>query len=114
MDQLLRKLTLIYPPTVEDHIVDLLVNAEPPLAGFTTWKADGHGQDFSMASVRERVRGRAARGVLAVVLPRSRLGTVLEEIRSRVGTPDLTYWIEPVESIGRLARVDADSAPVAA
>lgn len=117
MDQLLCKLTLVYPPAAEDHLVELLLNAEPPLVGFTTWKAEGHGHDFRTASMRERVRGRVARGVLAVVLPRPRLSCILEEIRLKAGLPDLTYWVEPVESIGRLARVDvgaADAGPVAA
>lgn len=107
MDQLLRKLTLIYPPAVEDHIVDLLVNAEPPLAGFTTWKAEGHGLDFRNASVRERVRGRVALGMLVLILPRLRLSSVLEDIRLRVDISDLTYWVEPIEAFGRLAHVPA-------
>lgn len=117
MDRHLCKLMLVYPSAAEEQIVEILLNAEPPLADFATWKAEGHGHDFRAASVRERVRGRVARGVLALVLLRSRLGTVLEEIRSRANAPDLTYWVEPVESIGRLVRVDAvdaDSPQVAA
>ena len=69
MDQSACKLTLVYPPAAEDHIVELLLNADPPLSGFTTWRAEGHGHDFGKASVRERVRGRVARGVLVLILP---------------------------------------------
>lgn len=106
MDQSPCKLTLVYPPAAEDHIVELLLDADPPLSGFTTWKAEGHGHDFGKASVQERVRGRVARSVLVLILPRSRLSSVLEDIRSRAGIPNLTYWTEPIEAFGRLAQID--------
>ena len=114
MDQSACKLTLVYPPAAEDHIVDLLLNSEPPLSGFTTWRAEGHGHDFAKASVKERVRGRVARGVLVLILPRSQLSYVLEDIRSRAGIPNLTYWAEPVEAFGRLAQIDATDPEVQA
>jgi hypothetical protein len=114
MDQSACKLTLVYPPAAEDHIVDLLLNSEPPLSGFTTWRAEGHGHDFAKASVKERVRGRVARGVLVLILPRSQLSPVLEDIRSKAGIPNLTYWAEPVEAFGRLAQVDATEPEVRA
>ena len=105
MDQSACKLTLVFPPAAEDHIVGLLLNADPPLSGFTTWRAEGH--DFGKASVRERVRGRVARGVLVLILPRSRLSSVLEDIRLKGGIPNLAYWTEPIEAFGRLAQIDA-------
>jgi Protein of unknown function (DUF3240) len=107
MDQPACKLTLVYPPQAEDCVTELLLNSEPPLTGFTTWTAEGHGHDFGTASVRERVRGRVRRGVLTVVLPRSRLAGLLEDIRTRTPIANLAYWVEPVESFGRLARLDA-------
>jgi hypothetical protein len=109
MEQPACKLTLVYPPQAEDCLTELLLNSEPPLTGFTTWAAEGHGHDFRMASIRERVRGRVKRGILAVVLPRSRLGGLLEDIRTRAPIANLAYWVEPVESFGRLAPADAVS-----
>jgi Protein of unknown function (DUF3240) len=103
MDKSPCKLTLVYAPDAEDSIAELLLNAEPPLTGFTTSIAEGHGHDFAKASVRERVRGRVRRGVLTVILPRARLPWLLEEIRTKAAIPDLTYWVEPVEAFGRLA-----------
>ncbi|HWK37526.1 MAG TPA: DUF3240 family protein, partial [Hyphomicrobium sp.] len=61
MDQSACKLTLIYPPASETQIVELLMESDPPLSGFTTWAADGHGHSFDKATMRERVRGRVAR-----------------------------------------------------
>jgi uncharacterized protein DUF3240 len=103
MDRSPCKLTLVYPPDAEDRITELLLTAEPPLTGFTTLMAEGHGHDFADASVRERVRGRVRRGLLTVLLARGRLDWLLEEIRTKAAIPDLTYWVEPVEAFGRLA-----------
>lgn len=102
MEEDLCRLTLVYPPAAEDAIVGLLLAAEPPLKGFTTWLAEGHGLDFSEASTAERVRGRMRRTVMAVVLPRGRLAPLLETIRTEAAAPHLAYWVEPVESFGRL------------
>jgi hypothetical protein len=113
MDQSACKLTLVYPPEAEDHIVELLLNSAPPLPGFTTWQADGHGYEFGKASVRERVRGRVARAVLVLILPRSRAGQLLDEIRIGAAVPGLAFWIEPVETFGRLAHVEAADVEVA-
>lgn len=103
MDQSPCKLTLVYPPASEDCIVELLLNAEPPLSGFTTWTADGHGHDFADATIRERVRGRVRRGILTVVLPRARIAGLLGTIRLNAAIDGLTYWVEPVDAFGRLA-----------
>ena len=103
MDQQLCKLTLIYPPSIEELIIELLLTADPPLKGFTTWPGDGHGLDFGEATVAERVRGRVRRSVMAVVLPRSRLPLLLDTIRLKADAPHVAYWVEPVESFGRLS-----------
>jgi len=62
------------------------------------------------ASVRERVRGRVARGMLTVIVPRARVATLLEDIRTKAAIVNLAYWVEPVEVFGRLVPV----APAAA
>ena len=103
MEEQLSKLTLIYPPGLEALIIELLLTAEPPLKGFTTWRAEGHGLGFGEASVAERVRGRVQRNVMILVLPRSRLPSLLETVRMKAGVPHLAYWVEPVESFGRLS-----------
>lgn len=112
MDQSLCKLTLIYPPASENHLVEVMMNSEPPLSGFTTWQAEGHGHghSFAEASMRERVRGRITRGVLMVVLPRARIELLVEEILLKAAIADLVYWIEPVLAFGRMRPVAAASA----
>lgn len=111
MDQPLCKLTLIYPIDAEDKIVESLLSADPPMPGFTTFPAEGHGLDFSSASASERVRGRVRRGVLMVVLPRARLAGLLDLIARDAPVLRLMHWVEPVESCGRLVLDADDGAP---
>lgn len=102
MDQPLCKLTLVYPPDIADRLVELVLGMEPPVRGFTTVSAEGHGFDFSKASVRERVRGRVERCVLMAVMPRARASQLLEVLRKQIPVPHMAYWLEPVLDVGRL------------
>lgn len=103
MDQSVCRLTLVYPPGVEDALIELMLESEPSLTGFTTWVGEGHGHDFKTASTRERVRGRVVRGVLTVIIRRTRLASILETIRTKAGVENLIYWVEPIEAFGWLA-----------
>lgn len=113
MDQSACRLTLVYPPGAEDAIVELMLDIEPTLTGFTTWKVEGHGHDFTHASSRERVRGRVMRGVLTVIIRRSRLEEILESIRVKAGIESLAYWVEPIEAFGWLAPAALATQPAA-
>lgn len=111
MDQELCKLTLVYPVDAEDRLLELMLESQPPLGGFATWRAEGHGQDFARASVAERVRGRVARGVLVMVQPRSRIDQLLTEIGAVAPIAHLTYWLEPVLEFGRMRAVEHQKVP---
>ncbi len=80
-----------------------MLSIEPPIGGFTTWSAEGHGRGFEKASVGERVRGRVDRMVLVAVLPRTQVPRLLEEIRTHAPVPHLTYWVEHIDGFGQLA-----------
>lgn len=108
MDKSLCKLTLVFPPSGEDIVVEFLLRADPAVSGFTTWVADGHGLDFNEASINERVRGRVKRSVLVAVLPRQWVSTLLDGLRENAGIANLTHWIEPVDSFGRLIAIKGD------
>lgn len=81
---------------------------EPPIGGFTTWAAEGHGHGFAKASFRERVRGRVERTMLVAVVPRFQAAQILETIATRAAIPHMAYWIEPIEAFGRLAPSSID------
>jgi hypothetical protein len=96
----LKRLTLVYPPEIETELVEQLLAMEPPLPGFTSLTATGHGADFSVASVRERVRGRVDRCVLFMVLPSERVQLLLHELKRATPAAHVHWWIEPVEEFG--------------
>lgn len=108
MDQSLCKLTLIYPSSGNDPIVDLMLNVAPPIAGFTTWLGEGHGSSFGSASPSERVRGRVKRTILVAVLPREKIAALLDVIAEKAPLPHLTYWVEPVTEFGQLKRTKGE------
>lgn len=97
------RLSLVYPQESDSALVELLETVEPPLPGFTTWSANGHGQGFDGASHAERVSGRVSRRVATMVLPRSQADALLEHIGEQTPIRHLMFWIEPVLSAGRMA-----------
>ena len=109
MDQPACKLTLVFSVGVEDRIVELLLESDPPITGFTTVSGEGHGHDFGKAETSERVRGRINRRMLVAVMRLQRAEALLEEIRQRVPVRHLAYWIEPVLSFGILTPKKLDS-----
>jgi hypothetical protein len=105
MDETLayRKLTLVCPAEVSERVVDILLESDVEMTGFTTFKADGHGHDFSSATVGERVRGRVARRVVVAVLKADDVPVLLGELQAQINNPHLAYWTEPVLAYGHLS-----------
>ncbi len=95
------KLTLVVPSDAGDRIVELMLGAHPPITGFTTWRADGHGESFTAASIGERVRGRVERRIFVAVMTSDRARALIDEIASKALTPHMVYWLEPVLEFGR-------------
>lgn len=101
METTFYKLTLVVPSDAADRIVELMLGSDPPVTGFTMWRADGHGESFRTASIGERVRGRVERSVFIAVMERSRAKSLVEEIGHEAPIPHMAYWIEPVIEFGR-------------
>ena len=99
----LTRLTIAFPPALEARIVELLLEQEPPLPGFTILRGEGHGADFSRASIREQVRGRVDRRILMLILPQAQAMALLDTLREAVPNPQTAWWLEPVLAFGRLA-----------
>jgi len=84
-----------------------MLNFEPPLPGFTTWTAEGHGFGFGDATVSERVRGRVKRSVIVAVVDREVAAGLLDLIAAKGAVAHLTYWTEPVDGFGQMRPTDA-------
>ncbi len=107
MDQSLCKITFVCPPESADHIAELMLSFDPPLPGFTTWMAEGHGFGFGDATVSERVRGRVKRSVIVAVLDREIAAGLLDLIATKGAVAHLTYWTEPVDGFGQMRPTDS-------
>ena len=105
MDRSVCKLTFVCPPAAGDNITELMLSLDPPVAGFTTYSAEGHGMSFDTASVGERVRGRVKRTVIVAVLPRAAAERLVEIVRREIAVPHMAYWIEPVLACGRMGEL---------
>ena len=81
-----------------------MLSFDPPLPGFTTWTAEGHGFGFGDATVSERVRGRVKRSVIVAVLDRVVAASLLDLIATKGAVAHLTYWTEPVDGFGQMRR----------
>lgn len=103
MNLALKRLTVLVPVDLEEPLLEALLDMRPALPGFTTLAVSGHGERFDGASVRERVRGRIERCMLWLVLPAEDVTRVLKQLRESMPHPDIVWWVEPVEDMGRLA-----------
>ena len=99
----LQRLSVVFPPAIEERLLELLLEQEPPLPGFTVVAGEGHGADFATASVREQVRGRVAQRMVLMVLPAESIEPLITRLRASLPNRHVTWWVEPVVAFGRLA-----------
>jgi Protein of unknown function (DUF3240) len=97
------KLTLSCPAMLGEEVVEHLLASEWLEAGLTTFAAQGHGRDFSQASLSEKVRGRVDVLSIVVILPAVNVAPLLDALRDRFRNPQMTYWTEPVHALGDFA-----------
>ncbi len=103
MNLSLKRLTVLTPRDLEDAVLQVLLEIQPPVPGFTVMHVSGHGERFDDTTVREKVHGRVGRVMIWLVLPAEDVERVLARLRERIENPDVVWWLEPVEAMGRLA-----------
>jgi len=99
----LKRLTILATRDLEDAVVEALLEMQPSLPGFTTMAVSGHGERFEGTSMQEQVRGRIERSMTWLVLPQEDIERVLDQLRRCMPHPDIVWWVEPVDVMGRLA-----------
>lgn len=100
----LKRLTLSVPRALEETVTETLLAMQPEVPGFSALEGSGHGEGFDHAGVEERVRGAIARCLILLVLPGEDVVRVLDQLRRALPHPDIVWWVEPVEAMGRLDR----------
>ncbi|HMM72313.1 MAG TPA: DUF3240 family protein [Rhodocyclaceae bacterium] len=96
------RLTLVLPRAIEDELVDVLSGHPEWAAGLTLFHAQGHGRRDAELGARERVRGRAERSVVDLVLDQAHAEDLLALLRPRYAGADITWWCSPVMAFGSL------------
>ncbi|MFN3595096.1 MAG: DUF3240 family protein [Thiobacillaceae bacterium] len=97
------QLTLAAPRHLEEDLVDQLLSHPDWAAGFTLMRAEGHSHQTDSLTTLERVRGRAGRISLQIVLEASRARALIAHLKQRFPKRDVAYWLTPVLDFGRLA-----------
>lgn len=96
-------LTLVFPPSLEEPVIGLLLEHPEWASRFICFPADGHGQAMPLSASAELVRGRAPRLVVQLIVARRDVHALLAELRRSVASPDVAYWLVELGASGRLA-----------
>lgn len=96
-------LNLAFPAELEEEVIDLLRGLPDMVYGFTLLPAEGFGAGTPMHTAMERVRGRARRRLLQVLLPGEQAEALLEVLRRRLPSREIAWWTIAVSAFGRFA-----------
>lgn len=96
-------LSLAFPAELEEEFIELLRESPDLAGGFTILPAEGFGTGAHLHSAMERVRGRARRRLLQVLLPQQQAELLLSALRRRIPSAEVAWWTSPVSAFGRFA-----------
>lgn len=95
-------LTIITPKTIEDVIVDWLLEQEG-FTGFNQVAINGYGMDEEKMSLSEKVTGNTDRIMFQMHMPSPTADIILSNLKKDFGGSDIHYMISPVTEAGNLA-----------
>lgn len=96
-------LTIVLPRSLEENLVDHLLQHPELVAGFTTTQVEGHGQAVPLRGTAEEVRGRSRRVQVQIVLNGADARTLVDHLKAELPNPEVAYWMLPVLDFGRFA-----------
>jgi hypothetical protein len=103
MTQLDTLLTIVFPRSLEEELIDHLLEHPEWVRGFTISQVEGKGQVIRLSGIAEEVRGRARRVQVQTVLARDDARALIEHLREALPNPEVAYWMAPVLDFGRFA-----------
>jgi hypothetical protein len=95
-------LTLAIPVSLEDDVLNFLLQHPQWASGFSMVDADGMGQGASLLSTMERVQGRARRTLVLVAGVDADLRELVAALGQEIRNRDVAWWIAPLVAFGRL------------
>ncbi len=96
-------LTLVFPPSLEEAVIGLLLEHPQWASRVVCFHADGHGQAMPLSGSAELVRGRSPRLIVQMMVVRGEVHQLLAELRNEVASPEVAYWLVELAESGRLA-----------
>jgi hypothetical protein len=96
-------LTLVCHKSLEERLVDHLLEHPEWVAGFSVNQIEGHSLKQILPSVLEQVRGRSQRIEISCVMNLEDARALIAHLKSNEANSEIAYWIMPVIEYGRLA-----------
>jgi len=96
-------LTLVCHKTLEERLVDHLLEHTEWVGGFSVSQIDGHSQKEHLPSMMEQVRGRSQRVEIRCVMNLDDAHALVAHLKKGEANSEIAYWILPVIEYGRLA-----------
>ena len=94
-------LTLIAPPTLEEPLVDWLLQCESEI-GFSTFPINGHFSRPDGLSLAEQVTCRKNQIRFEIHVPGAEWPSLLERLHRDFAGTGIHYWVAPVVAQGRV------------
>jgi Protein of unknown function (DUF3240) len=95
-------LTLAIPDHLEEEMLDVLVTHEDLVSGFSVHAAEGVGSGASLHTALEKVRGRARRRMITLLLRQEQAQVLIDRLRQQVPGKDVIWWTTPLTGFGGL------------
>ena len=95
-------LTLAIPVSLEDDVLNFLLQHSQWTGGFSIIDADGMGHGASLLSAMEKVQGRARRKLVLIAGVDANLHLLIAALGQEIRNQDVAWWTMPLGAFGRL------------
>ncbi len=95
-------LTLVSHRSLEERIVNHLLEHPNWVRGFVILQGEGGSQKEVLPSMLEQVRGRSQRVSFQCVMSLENARALIDYLKQVEGNPEIAYWVTPVLDFGRL------------
>lgn len=96
-------LTLVCHRSMEERLLDYLLEHPDLVSGFSVSRVDGNSQSEKLHTMEEQVRGRSRRVEISAVMNIEDAHALVAHLKQDEPNPEVAYWIMPVLEFGRLA-----------
>ncbi len=96
-------LTLVCHRSLEERLVDHLLEHPEWVHGFSTVAMEGSSQSEHLPSMMEQVRGRSQRVQIVCVMNLDDAQALVAHLKVEEANCEIAYWIAPIIEFGRLA-----------